>query len=151
MDTEQTTETGETATGKLKEKLKQHLEGARVRLEELKRAIGSLRAGDRRELEKKIDEVHKRVDAQQARADELRSEKATHAREKLSAIVEADREQLEQHAEQAEAFAINAVMVAMMDADEVEVAVLDALIAREALDAFLEAEDSAETAAPPPP
>ncbi len=145
QEAEQKSEPKETATGRLKEKLRQHLEGARVRLEEVKRAITGLREGDRGALEQKRKEVHQRLDAQQARAEQLRSEKAGHGKPAPAGHETGqDREQLVLQAELAEAYAINTVMVAMMDADEVEVAVLEALIAHEVLDAYLETQEDGE-------
>ncbi|MDB4957955.1 MAG: hypothetical protein JWO36_5524 [Myxococcales bacterium] len=125
-------------TAALKNKLQQFLEGARKRLEEVKQKIESLRDDDRAALQQQRDDSEKRMKVQRDREHELRAnaeswqkERDTITDEQIAQWRESGEiDKLQSHADRAEEYALNAVIIAMMEADEVEQAVLEALSIR---------------------
>ena len=123
-------------TSQLKEKLWQHLEGARHRLAEVRDKIANLREDDKQGLEQLKKECHDRIASQKQREQELRDSASAYlARQETIEEIRGwrdqhDVEKLDHRADRAEEYAVNAVVIAMMEADEVEVAVIDALDAR---------------------
>lgn len=127
-----------TATAKLKEKLQQRIDEARQRLEDVKSDIANLHHENQEDIRKKRAEIQQRIDAQQERARDVRDQVSGWLREKAEQGEEAITswrqkraiKRLESRADRAEEYAVNALVVAMMDADEAEMAMLDALQAR---------------------
>jgi hypothetical protein len=127
-----------TTTTTLKEKLQRHLDEAKQRMDQARHDIATLQEEDKESIRKKADEVRQRLDAQQARAQELRDRVSSWLRDEkqqTDAQVASWRKKreikhLERRADRAEEYAVSAVVTAMMDADEAEIAVLDALDAR---------------------
>jgi len=122
----------------LKEKLQQHLEEAKERMEQIKQDIATLHEQDKESIRKKSTEIRQRIAAQQQRMQELRGQISAWLSDKKQQTDDQIRtwrqkrelKHLERRADRAEEYAINTVVMAMMDADEAEMAVLDALDAR---------------------
>lgn len=137
MATQPETEEPTTAS-KLKAKFQQQFEEAKQRLDQAKRDIEELRAEDKESIREKSAEIHQRVKAQQDRVKELRDQVADWLKDKkqetdeqvMSWRQKRELKHLQRRADRAEDYAVNAVVTAMMDVDEVEIAVLDALDAR---------------------
>jgi hypothetical protein len=133
------------AASELKEKLQQQFEIAKQRIEAAKKEIASLQEQDKESIRKKSAELQQRMKEQQDRAKELRSQVAAWLEIKKQQTDEQvltwrqkrEIKHLEKRAESAADYAMNLVTQAMMDADDAEAAVLDALDAR--LDADLAA------------
>lgn len=127
-----------TGTKKLKEKLQQHLEEAKQRMDRAKQEIARLREEDKENLRENRAEIQQRIQNQQDQAKQLRDQASEWLREKKQQTDEQvaswrqkrEVKHLERRAGRAEEYAVNAVVIAMMDADEAEIAVLDALDAR---------------------
>lgn len=127
-----------TATARLKEKLQQRIDEARQRLEDVRHDIANLRAENQEDIRRKRAEIQLRIDAQKERARDVREQVSGWLREKAEQGDEAITswrhkraiKRLENRADRAEEYAVNALVVAMMDADEAEMAMLDALQAR---------------------
>jgi hypothetical protein len=125
-------------TDELKQKLQQHVDTARRRLDELKQAIVRLRDEDQEAVQEKSEEIHKQVEAQKERTRRLRADVETWRREKVSHTKETvaswrqkhELRKLQSRADRAEEYAVNAIFIAALDADEAEEAVLDAVSAR---------------------
>ena len=140
--------TKSSTASELKGKLQQQFEMARQRIEAAKQEIASIKEEDKESVRKKSAELQQRMAAQQDRARELRSQVAGWLEIKkqqtdeqvLSWRQKREVKHLEKPAERAAEYAVNLVSVAMMDADDAEAAVLDALDAR--LDADLAAAPS---------
>ena len=139
-----TIQTGEEKLGQsdrleaLRIKLKGQVEAARKRFDELEDDIEIVRQRDEKALADKRDEIEKRVEAQHERFQELREGLAQWHREKVDESKEAiaswrqrrELEKLHKRADRAEESAVNAIYIAMLDADAAEQAVLEALSAR---------------------
>jgi hypothetical protein len=143
MGTESAKETNATSSGaatmqSFKEKLTLQIEAARGKLEELKKELSSLREEDREALRQKSQEIHKRVDEQKERGRELRADLEKWQQEKVAHTEDAiaswrqrrELKRLQSRAERAEEYAVRAVMVAALDFDEAQQALLDAVAAR---------------------
>jgi chromosome segregation ATPase len=135
----ETTQPGTTkSTSQLKAKLQEQLEKAKQRLDGAKKEIASLREADKESIRKMAADVHQRIDNQQAQAQKVRDEADSWIKDKkqhTDEVIASWRQKrqinhLERRAEKAEEYAVNAVVVAMLDADDAEIAVLDALDAR---------------------
>jgi hypothetical protein len=133
-----TDEESRQTTAALKEKLHQYLEGARKRFAEVIEKIDSLREDDRQSLQRQRDESQQRMTAQKDREQELRANADDWQRER-EVVTEKEltswrdnheANKLQSHADRAEEYAVNAVVIAMMEVDEVEQAVLEALALR---------------------
>ncbi len=132
------TESKARTTDELKQKLQQHVDTARRRLDELKQGIASLGEEDREALQEKSEEIHKKVEAQKERARQLRADLESWERERVSHTKEAvtswrqrrEIRKLQSRADRAEDYAVSTIVIAAMDADEAEEAVLDAISAR---------------------
>jgi SMC interacting uncharacterized protein involved in chromosome segregation len=134
----------------LKQKLAQHLDAARNKLEALKKDIVGMHEEDMDAFRTRRDELKKRLDGQKERTRQLQADIATWRSEKAAETKEAvaswrqrrEIEKLESRAERAEDYAVDLVTAAALDFEEAEQAVLDAI------DARFEA-DSASTGATP--
>ena len=143
----ETTQQGTKSTTKLKEKLQEQLDAAKQRLEDAKQEISSLHEADKESISKMSAAVQQRIEQQQKQVQALRTQVDSWIQEKKSQSKETiaswrqkrEIKHLERRADRAEEYALNAVIVAMMDADDAEMAVLDAL------DARLDAEAAAAT------
>jgi hemerythrin len=126
------------STSALKEKLQQHIEDAKRRMEQVKQDIANLHEQDKESIRKKTAEIQQRIQAQRQQAEQLRDQITAWMRDKKQQTDEQvttwrkkrELKHLQRRADRAEEYAINVVVSAMMDADEAEVAVLDALDAR---------------------
>jgi hypothetical protein len=131
----------------LKEKLQQQLQIVQQRIANANQEIADLRAQDKETIRQKADELRKRMDAAKQDADRRKNEisqwleaRKQHTEAQIATWRQKrELKHLQKRADKAEDYAINLVVATMLDADEAEVAVLDALEAR--LDA-----DAAETA-----
>ncbi len=125
-------------TSELKKRLQHQLDEAKQRLDNARQDIADLHEADKAALRAKATEVQERIDAQKQRAQQLQqqvsswmAEKKQHSDEAIASWREKRQiKHLEKRADRAEEYAVNAVIVAMMDADDAELAVLDALDAR---------------------
>jgi uncharacterized coiled-coil DUF342 family protein len=125
-------------TKDLKQKLSQHIDAARAKLDALKADLSSLHEEDLEGLRAKRAEIDKRLDDQRAKAQELqgsidnwRQEKVAHTQDAISSWrKKREIKKLENRAERAEDYAVDLVITAAYDFDEAEQAVLDALAAR---------------------
>ncbi len=132
------TESKARTTDELKQKLQQHVEVARKKLDDLKQDLASLREEDQEALRQKSEEIHKQVEAHKERSRQLRADLESWEREKVSHTKEAvaswrqrrELKKLQTRADRAEDYAVNAIVIAAIDADEAEDAVLDAVAAR---------------------
>lgn len=131
-------ETKAKTTNELKQKLQQQVEVARKKLDEVKQDLASLRQEDQEALRQKREEIHKEVEAHKEKMRQLRADLESWEREKVSHTKEAiaswrqkrEIKKLQSRADRAEDYAVNAIVMAAMDADEAEEAVLDAVVAR---------------------
>lgn len=136
--TKQTQTPQSTTTSQLKQKLQQHLEIAKQRMEQVKQDIATVRAEDKESIRKMRTEIQARVEAQKEDAKQRRDQVSRWLQDKKEqgeAQVKSWREKremkhLQKRADRAEEYAVNAVIVAMMDADDAEIAVLEAFDAR---------------------
>jgi hypothetical protein len=134
MNGEQTSKT----SGGLKQKLANHLDAARGRLETLSEDVSNLHEEDMQALKLKGDELRKRLDEQKERARRMQAdiarwteEKATHTQEAIASWRQRRQiDKLQVRADRAEQFAMEMVAIAMLDFENAEQAVLDALAAR---------------------
>ncbi|HEY6006578.1 MAG TPA: hypothetical protein VIV57_27105 [Anaeromyxobacter sp.] len=125
-------------TDELKQKLQRHVDAARRKLDDLKQDLATLREEDRDALRQKSEEIHREVEAHRERARQLRADVESWEREKVSHTKEAvsswrqrrEIHKLRSRADRAEDYAVNAIVIAMMDAEEAEEAVLEAVAAR---------------------
>jgi len=109
-----------TSADNLKQKLAQHLDAARNKLEALKKDIVGMHEDDMDALRKRHDELEHRLD-----------EKVSHTEEAIGSWRKRrELEKLESRAERAEDYAVELVNVAALDFEEAEQAVLDAIAAR---------------------
>jgi hypothetical protein len=139
-----------TSTDNLKQKLAQHLDAARSKLEALKRDIVGMHEEDMETLRKRREDLGRRLDAQKERAGKVQADIASWRKEKVAHTEEAIRgwrkrreiDKLESRAERAEDYAVDLVTTVALDFEEAERAVLDALAAR------LEADDASVGATP---
>jgi uncharacterized coiled-coil DUF342 family protein len=126
------------STGTLKQKLSQHIDAARGKLDAIQRELGSIHEEDMATLKERQDEVRARLDQQRSRAEKLQSditswknEKVAHTQETIASWKqERELRKLEARAERARDYAIDMVSAAAYDFDQAEQAVLDALTAR---------------------
>lgn len=131
-------ETKAKTTDELKQKLQRHVEVARKKLDEMKQDLASRRQEDQEALRQKREEIHKQVEAHKEQTRQLRADLESWERERVSHTKEAiaswrqkrEIKKLQSRADRAEDYAVNAIVIAAMDADEAEEAVLDAVVAR---------------------
>lgn len=129
---------GTKSASELKQKLRMHFEEAKQRIEDAKDQIEQLREEDQENLRKAAVEVRDRLEQQRARAEDLRRElqdwiedKKEHTQEAIASWKQKrEIRHLEKRADRAEEHAVNALLLAMLDADEAELAVIDAIEAR---------------------
>jgi hypothetical protein len=122
----------------LKERLQQRVEEARQRLESVQQDIRELRVEDHGALDRKVSEIRERIDSQRTSSEGLREEASSWLQDKAEQageVIEKWRQKravrhLEARAERAEEYAITALVNAMIDADEAEMAILEAFQAR---------------------
>jgi TolA-binding protein len=129
--------TGTTAEN-LKQKLSQHIDATKVKLDALKHEISDMHEEDVQALEQKREDLRKRIDEQKDKARKMQAdiaswkqEKAAHTKEAIGSWREQrEVERLEARAERAEDYAVDMVSVASYDFDEAEQALFDAVAAR---------------------
>ncbi|HEY3355721.1 MAG TPA: hypothetical protein VGQ83_20890 [Polyangia bacterium] len=132
------TESKAKTTDELRKKLQQHVEEARTKLEGLKKDIANVHEEDREALRQKSEEIHKAVAAKKEQARQMRADLESWEREKVSHTQEAiaswrqkrELRKLQSRADRAEDYAVNALSIAIMDAEEAEEAMLEAVAAR---------------------
>jgi chromosome segregation ATPase len=125
-------------TASVKQKLQEQLSKVQQRLASAKQDIEKVAAQDRETIHQRADEIRARMQEEQEQAEKTRSEisqwlqtKKEHTEEKVASWRQKrDIERLQRRADRAEEYALNMVVNALIDADEAEVAVLDALEAR---------------------
>ena len=126
-----------TADG-LKQKLSEHIDAAKAKLDALKNELASMQEEDMQALQAQRAQIRERLDEQKDRARKMQAdmaswtkEKIAHTQDKISSWrQQREIEKLEARAERAEAYAVDMVTVAAFDFDEAEQAVLDAVAAR---------------------
>jgi hypothetical protein len=122
----------------LKDKFKQQLDDARKKVDQIKQEISGARAQDKQALSEKRDEIHQRIEAQKERGEEMRkdlkawqAEKVNHTKDAISTWRKRrELAKLEKRADRAEESAVNMLIVAMLDAEAAEDAMLEAMAAR---------------------
>lgn len=127
-----------TNAAQLKAVFEHHLEEAKQRLEQAKQDLAAVHESDKESIRQKSAELRQRIREEEQRANELRDEaagwlkdKKAHTEEQISSWRQRrELKHLERRADRAEEYAVNALVMAMLDADEAEIAVLDALDAR---------------------
>ena len=127
-----------TGADELKQKLAQHIDAARSKLEMLKKDVVGLHEDDMDMLRKKRDELRARIDRQKDRLQQAHDDIARWKAEKIAHTQDAitswrqrrELEKLEHRAERAEDYALRMVSLAAMDFEEAEQAILDAMAAR---------------------
>ena len=132
----------------LTHKLNMHLDQAQERLEDAKQQIEELAEENQETLRAVAQDVRDRIDQHRIRAEEVRRDVADWIEDKRQQTQEAittwrqkrELKHLERRADRAEEYAVNALTIAMLDADEAELAVIDAIEAR------LDAEEAATAA-----
>jgi chromosome segregation ATPase len=125
-------------TASVKQTLQEQFSKVQQRLATAKQDIDKLAAQDREMIRQKADEIRARMQQEQEEAKKTRSEmsqwlqaKKEETEEKLASWrAKRDIEHLQRRADRAEEHAMNMVVNALIDADEAEVAMLDALEAR---------------------
>jgi chromosome segregation ATPase len=136
-ETSTTTAGAEKAAG-LKEKLQEHMEAAQTRLGELREELASIREEDRETLRQRSAELQERLEQHKAKAKQARADIQTWQQEKTAHTKEAiaswrqkrEIKKLQNRADRASAYAEQAVVIASLDFEEAEQAILDALAAR---------------------
>ena len=129
---------GPSSIASLKERLQQRVEEARRRLERVQQDIRDLRVEDHEALDRMAREIRQRIDSQRTSAEGLREEASSWLDDKAEQgdeVLQSWRQkrsvrQLANRAERAEEYAITALVNAMIDADEAEMAILEAFQAR---------------------
>jgi uncharacterized coiled-coil DUF342 family protein len=132
------TESTETTTGNLKQKLNQQIDTARQKLDGLKKDLAGLREEDVQAIQQKRDELLKRLDQRKDKAKKLQADISNWRKEKVAHTSEAigswrqklEIQKLEKRAERAESYALDLVDVAAYDFEEAEQAILEAITAR---------------------
>ncbi|HVU49408.1 MAG TPA: hypothetical protein VHL80_01915 [Polyangia bacterium] len=127
-----------TSTKDLKQKLSEHIDAARAKLDTLKKDLASMHAEDMQSLQKKRDEIDKRLDEQRQKAKELQADMESWKKEKVAHTQDAisswqkkrELKKLESRADRAEEYAMDLVITAAYDFEQAEQAILDALAAR---------------------
>jgi len=122
----------------LKQKLAQHIDSARGKLEALKKEVVAMHEEDMEVLRAKQEEMRARLDRQKDQARKLeadiakwKNEKAAHTHEAVASWRQRrEIAKLQDRAEHAEDFAVRMVSLAAMDFEEAESAVMDAVAAR---------------------
>lgn len=122
----------------LKERLSVRVDEAMERLQSLKHDIENLRAEDHAAIARKASEIRQRIDGQRTSSEGLREEASRWLHERADEgedVVQSWRakravRRLERRAEHAEEFAVSALVNAMIEADEAEMAILEAFQAR---------------------
>lgn len=134
MATQQQPKSGST----VKQRFQEQLAKVQQRLASAKQDIDDLEAQDRETIHRKADEIRARMKQEQEKADKMRSDisnwiqaKKEQTEDKIASWRQKrDVERLQRRADRAEDYAVNVVVNALIDADEAELAVLDALEAR---------------------
>jgi SMC interacting uncharacterized protein involved in chromosome segregation len=127
-----------TVADELKQKLAQHIDAARSKLETLKKDVVGLHEEDLEMLRKKRDELRARIDRQKDRLQQAhddiarwKAEKVAHTQDAITSWRQRrELGKLEHRAERAEDYALWMVSLAAMDFEEAEQAILDAMAAR---------------------
>jgi regulator of replication initiation timing len=127
-----------TTTQDLKQKLSQHIDSAREKLEALKKDISEMHEEDKEILRLKREQIRLHLDEQKSKAQRLQADIQQWKEEKVAHTQEAignwrqqrELKKLRTRAERAEDYALDMVNIAALDFEEAEQAVLDALAAR---------------------
>ena len=127
-----------TSTKDLKQKLNQHIDAARAKLDALKKDLASMHEEDVESLQERRAEIDQRLDEQRIKAEKLQADIDSWKKEKVQHTQDAvsswrkkrEVKKLEHRADRAEDYAIDLVLTAAYDFEEAEQAVLDALAAR---------------------
>jgi len=131
-------EANEKTTNGLKQKLSDHIDAAKTKLDALKNELAGMHEEDMQALQAHQAQIRQRLDQQKDRARQMQAdmaswkqEKVAHTKDKISSWrQQREIDKLEARAERAEAYAVDMVTVAAFDFDEAEQAVLDAVAAR---------------------
>jgi chromosome segregation ATPase len=126
------------STKDLKQKLSQHIDAARAKLDALKKDLSSMHDEDMEALQARREEIDKRIEEQQAKAQKLQADMDSWKKEKVAHTEDAisswrkkrELKKLENRADRAEEYAMDLVITAAYDFEQAEQAVLDALAAR---------------------
>lgn len=129
--------TGSTADS-LKQKLSQHIDAAKTKLDAMKKDLMGMHEEDMQALQEHRDEIQKRLAEQKERANKMKTDIANWNKEKVAHTQEAigswrkqrEIDKLLNRAERAEDYAIDMVTTAAYDFDEAEQAILEAVAAR---------------------
>ena len=133
---------GETTDNKtadsLKQKLSQHIEAAKTKLDAMKNDLMGMHEEDMQALQEHREEIRQRLDEQKERASKMKADIANWNKEKVAHTQEAigswrqqrALDKLERRADRAEDYAIDMVTTAAYDFDEAEQAILEAVVAR---------------------
>jgi uncharacterized coiled-coil DUF342 family protein len=127
-----------TSTNDLKQKLSQHIDAAKAKLDALKKDLATMHAEDMDALRQRRDELNAKIDEQREKAQKLQADMQSWKKEKVAHTEDAvsswrkkhEVKKLENRANRAEDYAIDLVTTAAYDFEEAEQAVLDALVAR---------------------
>jgi hypothetical protein len=129
--------TGSTADS-LKQRLSQHIDAAKTKLDAMKKDLMGMHEEDMQALQEHRDEIQKRLAEQKERASKMKTDIANWNKEKVAHTQEAigswrkqrEIDKLLNRAERAEDYAIDMVTTAAYDFDEAEQAILEAVAAR---------------------
>jgi uncharacterized coiled-coil DUF342 family protein len=127
-----------TSTNDLKQKLSQHIDAARAKLDALKKDLAGIHEEDMAALQKRREEIDARIEEQKEKAEQLQADMDSWKKEKVAHTQDAitswrkkrELKKLESRADRAEDFAMDLVLTAAYDFEQAEQAVLDALAAR---------------------
>src|SRR5262245_32805413 len=122
----------------LKQKLSQHIDAAKSKLDALRKDVDGMHAEDMQALQEHREAIQQRLDQQKDRARKTQEDISRWKQEKVAHTQEAvgtwrqrrELKKLQSRADRAEDYAVDMVTVAAYDFDEAEQAVLDAIAAR---------------------
>jgi chromosome segregation ATPase len=129
--------TGKTADT-LKQKLSEHIDAAKAKLDAMKKDVMDIHEEDMQALQEHREEIRQRLDQQKERAGKMQAdianwkqEKVAHTQERIGSWrQQREIEKLEARADRAENYAVDMVTTAAYDFEEAEQAVLEAVAAR---------------------
>jgi len=133
---------GETTDNKtadsLKQKLSEHIDAAKTKLDAMKKDLMGMHEEDMQALQEHREEIRQRLDEQKERASKMKADIANWNKEKVAHTQEAigswrkqrEIDKLLNRAERAEDYAVDMVTAAAYDFDEAEQAILEAVVAR---------------------
>ena len=132
------TEEQATSSSSLKQKLQEHLAKAQEKLASAKQEIAGLAEQDKQAIRRKAEEIRSRMKSDKEEAERRRKgmsewleSRKQHTDDQIASWRQKrEIKHLQKRADRAEEYAVNIVFTAMVDADEAEAAVLEALEAR---------------------